>query len=34
MMKIFVDRGYEPLNNHYRFHETSEIGDLPGLVGL
>lgn len=33
-MKAFVNRGHEPMNSYYEFNEISDIGGLPGLVGL
>ncbi len=33
-MRAFVNRGHEPLTPYYGAHEISDIGGLPGLVGL
>ena len=33
-MKAFVNRGHEPANPYYGYHEIPDIGGLPGLVGL
>ena len=33
-MKAFVNRGHEPPNPYYGYHEIADIGGLPGLVGL
>lgn len=32
--KAFVNRGHEPANPYYGYHEIADIGGLPGLVGL
>lgn len=32
--KVFVNRGHEPANPYYGYHEIADIGGLPGLVGL
>jgi len=33
-MKAFVNRGHEPSNPYYGYHEIKDIGGLPGLLGL
>ncbi len=33
-MKAFVNRGHEPANPYYGYHDIKDIGGLPGLVGL
>ncbi len=32
--KVFVNRGHEPANPYYGYHEIKDIGGLPGLLGL
>lgn len=32
--KAFVNRGHEPPNPAFQYHEIKDIGGLPGLVGL
>ena len=32
--KVYVNRGYEPSNPDYGYHEISDIGGLPAVVGL
>lgn len=32
--RVFVARGHEPANPYYSTHQISDIGGLPGLVGL
>jgi 2-haloacid dehalogenase len=32
--KAFVNRGHEPPNPYYGYHEIKDIGGLPGLLGL
>ena len=32
--KAWVNRGHEPPNPYYEYHEIKDIGGLPGLVGL
>lgn len=32
--KVYVNRGYEPSTPEYGYHEISDIGGLPGVVGL
>lgn len=32
--KAFVNRGHEPANPYYGYHEIPDIGGLPGLLGL
>lgn len=32
--KVFVNRGHEPPNPYYRYHEIKDISGLAGLVGL
>ncbi|HMG51508.1 MAG TPA: HAD-IA family hydrolase, partial [Inquilinus sp.] len=32
--KVFVNRGHEPPNPHYGYHEIKDIRGLPGLLGL
>lgn len=32
--KVFVNRGHEPSTPHYNYHEISDLGGLPALVGL
>jgi 2-haloacid dehalogenase len=32
--KAFVNRGHEPPNPYYGYHEITDIGGLPGLLGL
>ena len=32
--KAFVNRGHEPANPYYGYHEIKDIGGLPALVGL
>jgi 2-haloacid dehalogenase len=32
--KAFVNRGHEPPNPYYQYHEIKDIGGLAGLVGL
>ena len=32
--KAWVNRGHEPANSFYGYHEIADIGGLPGLVGL
>lgn len=32
--RVFVARGHEPSNPYYRTHEITDIGGLPGLLGL
>jgi 2-haloacid dehalogenase len=32
--KAFVNRGHEPANPYYGYHEIPNIGGLPGLLGL
>jgi 2-haloacid dehalogenase len=33
-MKAWVNRGHEPPNPFYQYHEIPDIGGLPGLLGL
>lgn len=33
-MKAWVNRGHEPANPFYDYHEIPDIGGLPGLLGL
>ena len=33
-MKAWVNRGHEPPNPFYEYHEIADIGGLPGLLGL
>lgn len=33
-MKVWVNRGHEPPNPFYEYHEIDDIGELPGLLGL
>jgi 2-haloacid dehalogenase len=33
-MKAWVNRGHEPANPFYEYHEIADIGGLPGLLGL
>jgi len=33
-MKAWVNRGHEPPNPSYEYHEIADIGGLPGLLGL
>ena len=33
-MKAWVNRGHEPANPYYGYHEIADIGGLAGLVGL
>ena len=32
--KVYVNRGYEPSNPYFGYHEITDIGGLPGVVGL
>lgn len=32
--KVWVNRGHEPANPYYGYHEIKDIGGLPGLLGL
>jgi 2-haloacid dehalogenase len=32
--KVFVARGHEPSTPHYGYTEITDIGGLPGVVGL
>ncbi|MDP7452177.1 MAG: HAD-IA family hydrolase, partial [Arenicellales bacterium] len=32
--KVYVNRGYEPSTPYFGYSEISDIGGLPGLVGL
>ena len=32
--KVFVNRGHEPANPYYGYHEIKDIRGLPGLLGL
>ncbi len=32
--KVFVSRGHEPSTPYYGYHEISDLGGLPALVGL
>jgi len=32
--KVFVNRGHEPPNPYYGYHEIRDISGLPGLLGL
>ena len=32
--KAWVNRGHEPANPFYGYHEIADIGGLPALVGL
>ena len=32
--KAWVNRGHEPANPFYSYHEIPDIGGLPALVGL
>lgn len=32
--KVYVNRGYEPSTPDYGYHEVTDIGGLPGLLGL
>ncbi|MFE0758709.1 haloacid dehalogenase type II [Inquilinus sp. NPDC058860] len=32
--KVFVNRGHEPANPYYGYHEIKDISGLPGLLGL
>ena len=32
--KVYVNRGYEPSTPAYGYHEITDIGGLPGVVGL
>jgi 2-haloacid dehalogenase len=32
--KAWVNRGHEPANPFYGYHEIADIGELPGLLGL
>ena len=32
--KAWVNRGHEPANPYYGYHEIKDIGGLPGLLGL
>lgn len=33
-MKAWVNRGHEPPNPFYEYHEIADLGGLPGLLGL
>ena len=33
-MKAWVNRGHEPSNPFYGYHEIADLGGLPGLLGL
>lgn len=32
--KVYVNRGYEPSNPYYGYHEVKDLSGLPGLLGL
>lgn len=32
--KVYVNRGYEPTNPYYGYHEVKELSGLPALLGL
>ncbi|WP_207004669.1 haloacid dehalogenase type II [Trinickia mobilis] len=32
--KVFVARGHEPSTSYYGYHEITDIGGLPGVLGL
>ena len=32
--KVYVNRGYEPSNHAFGYHEIKDIGGLPGVLGL
>jgi 2-haloacid dehalogenase len=32
--KVYVNRGYEPTNPYYGYHEVKDLSGLPPLLGL